>query len=60
MLYSSMLPTLFSHVPPCFYLGMIIDTKEIRDTVVFDASIFGAKNQYRKGAKFSIYISLFG
>jgi hypothetical protein len=43
-----------SHSPPCFSLGIIIDAKETRDTIPFDASIFGAKTQGRKAAK--IYI----
>jgi hypothetical protein len=36
-------PMLSSHAPPCLLLGNIVDTKEIRDTITYDASIFGAK-----------------
>jgi hypothetical protein len=44
-----------SQVPPCFFLGIIVDTKETRNTIICDASIFGAKTQDKKEAKFSIY-----
>jgi hypothetical protein len=45
---------LSSHAPPCFFLKNIVDTKETRDTIAFDASIFGAKTWDRKTTK--IYI----
>jgi hypothetical protein len=45
----------FSHAPPCLFLGITIDTKETRNTIAFDTSIFGAKTWNRKEAKNSIY-----
>jgi hypothetical protein len=47
-------PMLSYHAPACFFLGNIVDTKETRDTIAFDASIFGAKTWDRKTTK--IYI----
>jgi hypothetical protein len=46
---------LFSHASSCLFLGITIDTKETRNTIAFDTSIFGAKTWNRKEAKNSIY-----
>jgi hypothetical protein len=50
-----MLPMLFSHIPPCLFLGIIVDIKETRNTITSDASIFGVETRDRKEAKISIY-----
>jgi hypothetical protein len=40
-----------SHAPLCLSLGINVDAKETRDTIPYDASIFGAKIWDRKAAK---------
>jgi hypothetical protein len=47
-------PMLSSPAPPCLSLGNTVDTKEARDTIAFEAPIFGAKTHDRKAAKNSI------
>jgi hypothetical protein len=34
---------IFFHTLPCLVLRISVDTKETRDTIASDASIFGAK-----------------
>jgi hypothetical protein len=46
---------LSSHTLPCLFLKIIVDTKKTRNTIVFDASILGAKTLGRKEAKNSFY-----
>jgi hypothetical protein len=49
-------PMLFSHTLSCLFLGIIVVAKETRDTITFDASIFGAKTQHSsKEAKIYLY-----
>jgi hypothetical protein len=45
----------FFHALPCLFLEITVDTKETRDIIASDASIFGAKTQDRKEVYISIY-----
>jgi hypothetical protein len=48
-------PMFFFHALPCLFLEITVDTKETRDIIASDASIFGAKTQDRKEVYISIY-----
>jgi hypothetical protein len=49
-------PHAFLSCSPYPFLGIIVDSKETRNTIAFDTSIFGAKTRDKKEKRNSIYI----